>query len=149
MKRMRYYFRDSVWKEDPPNIGSRASDLNHSLREINSKLRVDVHYPYVTVLDEIPPDNLLSGNFLEYVKFEEIDFEYEEKVNKLKPGPVRGQLNWKSSNRGPVRLKPSKKTKNEGPVREYKSVKEDGFTRPNKPKNPPPKGTIVGIFTGV
>jgi hypothetical protein len=136
-------------KEDPPNIVGRAQHLNYCLRDIDSKLRVDVHYPYVTVLDEIPPDNLLSETFLEYVKCEEINFEYEEKVTKFKPGPVRGQLNWKSSNRGPVRLKPSKKTKNEGPVRQYKSVKEDGFTRPNKPKNPPPKGTIVGIFTGV
>lgn len=149
MKKIRYYFRDSVWKEDSPNIGSRAASLNRSLREINSKLRVDVHHQYVTVLDEIPPDNLLSYHFLEYVKCEEIDFEYEQKVTKLKPGPVRGQLNWKSSNRGPVRLKPSLKTKNEGPIREYKKVKEDGFTRLNKPKNGPPKGTIVGIFTGV
>ncbi len=149
MTRMRYYFRDSVMKEDPPNIGGRAEHLNHCLREIDSKLRVSVHYPYVTVLDEIPSDNLLSDTFLEYVKCEEIDFEYEEKVTKLKPGPVRGQLNWKSSNRGPVRLKPSLKTKNEGPIREYKKVKEDGFTRLNKPKNGPPKGTLVGIFTGV
>lgn len=149
MKRFRYYFRDSVWKEDPPNIGGRVEHLNQCLRQIDSKLRVSVHYPYVTVLDEIPPDTLLSECFLEYIKCEEIDFEYEEKITKLKPGPVRGQLNWKSSNRGPIRLKPSHDTKYEGPIREYRSVKEDGFTRLNKPKNNPPKGSIVGIFTGV
>lgn len=83
------------------------------------------------------------------IDYEE-EVEIEEKTTKLKRGPVKGQLNWKSSNRGGgVRLKPTHATKTEGPIRQYKKVKEDGFTRLNKPKNGPPKGTIVGIFTGV
>ena len=68
----------------------------------------------------------------------------------------KGQrVQWKSSNKGgngknvTLNPKPSNVTKNPGPVRTYSKVEQDGFTRINKPKNNLPKGTIVGIFTGV
>ena len=87
-----------------------------------------------------------------------IDFEKEveitEEVVKLKPGKSQ-KTQWKSSNKGgngknvTLNPKPSNVTKNPGPVRNYDKVEEDGFTRPNKQKNIPSKGTIVGIFTGV
>jgi len=87
-----------------------------------------------------------------------IDFEKEieitEEVVKLKSGKSQ-KTQWKSSNKGgngkkvTLNPKPSNVTKNPGPFRHYDKVGEDGFTRPNKQKNSPPKGTIVGIFTGM
>lgn len=86
-----------------------------------------------------------------------IDYEKKvdvtEEVTKLKSGKSQ-KTQWKSSNRGGnngknVKLnpKPSSATKKPGPVRHYDKVKQDGFTRLNKPKNNPPKGTILEIFT--
>ena len=86
------------------------------------------------------------------IRVEEV--EITEEVVELKPGKSQ-KIQWKSSNKGgngknvTLNPKPSNVTKNPGPVRYYDKVEEDGFTRPNKPKNNPPKGTIVGIFTGV
>tara|TARA_B100000085_G_scaffold74233_1_gene66701 strand:- start:145 stop:657 length:513 start_codon:yes stop_codon:yes gene_type:complete len=122
----------------------------------NSKTDEDTAYEwfidrggYLYIYDYIPPDKILSSCYLEYIGFEEVEVEYKERVTKLKPGPVRSKINWKSSNKGPVKVgRPSHDTKLPGPIRDYKSVKENGFTRLNKPKSPP-KGKIVGIFSGV
>jgi hypothetical protein len=80
--------------------------------------------------------------------------EIEEETTKLESGKSK-KTQWKSSNRGgngknvTLNPKPSNVTKNPGPVRFYESIEENGFTRLNKPKKSPPKGTIVGIITGV
>ncbi len=80
--------------------------------------------------------------------------EVEEKTIKLESGKSK-KIQWKSSNRGgngknvTLNPKPSNVTKNPGPVRFYESIEENGFTRLNNPKKSSPKGTIVGIITGV
>tara|TARA_R100000231_G_C5261052_1_gene145704 strand:- start:87 stop:650 length:564 start_codon:yes stop_codon:yes gene_type:complete len=95
---------------------------------------------YIYIDNYIPPDDILNSCYLDYIGFDDIEVEYEEKVVKLKRGRVKGKLNWKSSNRGSnstkkgVRLKPSHDTKLAGPTRKYEFIKEDGFTRPNKSK---------------
>jgi len=130
--------------------------LDPKMKELQAKVHPeksdDFGLYYVYIYDYIPTDEQLSSSFLEYVCCEEVEFDSE--IQKLKP--KKGQrVQWKSSNKGgngknvTLNPKPSNVTKNPGPVRTYSKVEQDGFTRINKPKNNLPKGTIVGIFTGV
>jgi hypothetical protein len=130
--------------------------LDPKMKELQAKVHPeksdDFGLYYVYIYDYIPTDEQLSSSFLEYVCCEEVEFNSE--IQKLKP--KKGQrVQWKSSNKGgngknvTLNPKPSNVTKNPGPVRTYSKVEQDGFTRINKPKNNLPKGTIVGIFTGV
>ena len=130
--------------------------LDPKMKELQAKVHPeksdDFGLYYVYIYDYIPTDEQLSSSFLEYVCCEEVEFDSE--IQKLEP--KKGQrVQWKSSNKGgngknvTLNPKPSNVTKNPGPVRTYSKVEQDGFTRINKPKNNLPKGTIVGIFTGV
>jgi hypothetical protein len=86
--------------------------------------------------------------------YKKVEIEVESKLVKLPPGKPK-KIQWKSGNKGgngknvTLNPKPSNVTKNPGPVRFYESIEENGFTRLNKPKKSSPKGTIVGIITGV
>ena len=151
MKKTKYYFEvGGLYNEncDWGHICSAASKEGILLYKEKS---TDEIYSY----EDISKHTLETGGYVwefKLLRSEEVDI--EPVVTKLKPGKSK-KTQWKSSNKGgngknvTLNPKPSNVTKNPGPVRYYGKVEEDGFTRPNKSKNSPPKGTIVGIFTGV
>ena len=151
MKKTKYYFEVGGFYNENCDWGHICSAASKEGILLYKEKSTDEIYSY----EDISKHTLKTGGYVwefKLLRSEEVDI--EPVVTKLKPGKSK-KTQWKSSNKGgngknvTLNPKPSNVTKNPGPVRYYNKVEQDGFTRPNKPKNNPSKGTIVGIFTGV